>query len=85
MNWPLESKNRNILLWAAASCFAIFGLGGYYLSAIRPLGSCLSSPFQLIALLLGTVGFCAGTALSVGWVIWIAVDLIRHRGIARRA
>jgi hypothetical protein len=60
----------------------VFGLGGFYLSKIHPLGPCLSSGFQLIALLGVIAGFCVGSVSLVVWVVLTVVDVVRHSGQA---
>jgi hypothetical protein len=75
-------KIRSALLWTGAGSFAVFGLGTFYLSKIQPLGPCLSSGFQLVALLGVIAGFCVGSASLVAWAIWTVVDVVRRSGRA---
>jgi hypothetical protein len=78
MRGRVNLKNRTALFCTGASSFALFGVCGYYLTAIQPLGPCLSSGFQLLAFLLGIAAFCIGTAMLIAWVVWTGVVLLRR-------
>jgi uncharacterized iron-regulated membrane protein len=79
MGQQVQLKTRAALFWIGAASFAIFGLCEFYLTKIQPLGPCLSSGLQLIALLLGIAGFCVGAASLVAWAIWTVVRLFKRR------
>jgi hypothetical protein len=74
----VPSRTRTALFWIGTISFATFGICAYYLTVILPLGPFLSSGLQLLAVLLGTAGFCVGTAASIAWAVWTVVNRVRR-------
>ena len=72
-------NRRKTLLWLAGVSLFVFGLCELELTVIQPLGPCLRSNFQLVALFLGIASFCIGTASLVAWAVWSIVEIVRRR------
>jgi len=75
----LLANRRKTLLWVGLASAFVFGLCELELGLIEPIGPCLRSGFQLLALFLGIASFFVGAASLVAWAVWSVVEIVRRR------